>query len=113
MSESRKNQNPLFGRFDDMLKSAMRVPLKPVIGSFWGNKKLTFADMFCGIGGFHEAARSLGMECVFACDIDEDVRKIYAHNYKIKPESDICRIQVDAIPDHDILCAGFPWNTFL
>ena len=68
--------------------------------------------MFCGIGGFHSAAASLGMECVFACDIDEDCRKAYEHNYGIKPEADICRIEPARVPEHDILCAGFPCQPF-
>lgn len=84
------------------------------IGSFWGAKRtLTFADMFCGIGGFHAAANSLGiMECVFACDIDEDCRRIYQHNYGIRPESDVCRLDIAKIPDHDILFGGFPCQPF-
>ena len=32
---------------------------------------LRCADFFCGIGGFHEAALNLGLEVVFACEIDE------------------------------------------
>lgn len=83
------------------------------LGSFWGDKKtLTFVDMFCGIGGFHSAAKDLGMECLFACDIDEDCREAYYHNYKLMPHSDICSISPDSIPDHDILCAGFPCQPF-
>ena len=39
------------------------------------------ADFFCGIGGFHEAARNLGLEIVFACDIDEQARHAYSTNY--------------------------------
>jgi DNA (cytosine-5)-methyltransferase 1 len=113
MSKAVENVNPLFGRFDDMLKSSLRVPLQSDPGSFWGRKKkLTFVDMFCGIGGFHAAGDSLGMECVFACDIDEDCRKIYEHNYGIRPESDICRLDPASVPYHDILCAGFPCQPF-
>jgi DNA (cytosine-5)-methyltransferase 1 len=113
MTATADKQNPLFAKFDDVMKSALGVPLQLSIGNFWGQrKKMKYADMFCGIGGFHSAADSLGMECVFACDIDEDCRKIYEHNYGIKPESDICQIQPDTIPDHDILCAGFPCQPF-
>ena len=68
--------------------------------------------MFCGIGGFHCAAAALGMECVFACDIDEEARKAYAHNFGVTPAADITRIAAAAIPDHDIFCAGFPCQPF-
>ena len=108
-----EKQNPLFGRFDDVLKSALRVETKTGAGSFWGRKtKLQTADLFCGIGGFHIAADELGMKCVFACDIDADCRKIYEHNFHVRPEGDICRIDPASIPDHDILCAGFPCQPF-
>ncbi len=80
---------------------------------YWaGYETLTFVDIFCGIGGFHQAASSLGMACVFACDIDEEVRKTYEHNYDIRPEADIARVQTENIPDHDILFAGFPCQPF-
>ena len=35
--------------------------------------ELRFADLFCGIGGFHVAARNLWLDAVFACDIDAEV----------------------------------------
>lgn len=75
-------------------------------------KLKTFVDLFCGIGGFHEAASSLGMKCVFACDIDAEVRKAYKHNYKLRPHGDIAHIKTSDIPDHDLLCAGFPCQPF-
>jgi DNA (cytosine-5)-methyltransferase 1 len=68
--------------------------------------------MFCGIGGFHAAADSLGMKCVFACDIDADARKAYAHNYGLTPASDICQVKPDEVPDHDVMLAGFPCQPF-
>lgn len=112
MIDSTDKQNPMFGRFDDVLKSVMGVS-SIKIGNFWGRKKrLTFIDMFCGIGGFHVAADALGMQCLFACDIDEECRKIYEHNFHLKPESDICQISASSIPDHDILFAGFPCQPF-
>jgi DNA (cytosine-5)-methyltransferase 1 len=107
-------QNLLFGKFDDVLKSALRVePFSLEPRSAWLNgKQPTFADMFCGIGGFHSAAASLGMKCVFASDIDDDAREQYEHVYHLRPVGDICKIDAATIPDHDILCAGFPCQPF-
>jgi DNA (cytosine-5)-methyltransferase 1 len=68
--------------------------------------------LFAGIGGFHQAAKSLGGSCVFACDIDSNARSAYKHNYKIEPESDITGINEKDIPNHDVLLAGFPCQPF-
>ena len=74
-------------------------------------------DLFAGIGGFHEGAKKLGHECVFASEIDEVARKSYEHNFKkISPNifldnlfnKDIYKQNKKNIPDFDILCAGFP-----
>ena len=72
----------------------------------------TFVDMFCGIGAFHLAAASFGMKCVYACDIDDECRKVYKHNYGITPAGDITMVKADSIPDHDLFCAGFPCQPF-
>ena len=74
--------------------------------------RLTFADMFCGIGGFHIAASQLNMQCVFACDIDSEARRTYAHNFGITPQGDITAIEPATIPEHDVLMAGFPCQPF-
>lgn len=71
-----------------------------------------FIDLFCGIGGFHQALSNMDYTCVFACDIDENCRKIYEKNYKLKPEGDITKIDIPSIPQFDILCAGFPCVAF-
>ena len=55
--------------------------------------KFKFIDLFCGIGGFHQAMVSLGGECVFACDIDTNCRKTYEANYGLKPAGDITKIE--------------------
>ncbi len=81
--------------------------------------KYNFIDLFAGIGGFHLALNSLGMKCVFSCEIDNYARKTYLANFKEKflsssdffPE-DIWNINVKNIPDFDILCAGFPCQPF-
>lgn len=75
-------------------------------------RKFKYIDLFCGIGGFHQAMQSLGGKCVFASDIDPDCRKTYEINYKIKPAGDITKIEASEIPAHDVLCAGFPCQAF-
>lgn len=73
---------------------------------------LKFIDLFCGIGGFHQALASLGHTCVLACDIDEKCRQVYKDNYGIEPVSDITSLKSESIPDFDILCGGFPCQPF-
>jgi DNA (cytosine-5)-methyltransferase 1 len=83
--------------------------------------KYRFADLFSGIGGFHIAFHQAGARCVFASEIDPAARKIYETNFsKISPDlfksgcfkDDILKIPPWDIPDHDILCAGFPCQPF-
>jgi len=73
---------------------------------------LKFIDLFCGIGGFHQAISRLGGECVMACDKDERCTQIYKANYGIDPLDDITKLDVSQIPSFDILCAGFPCQPF-
>ncbi|MET0155764.1 MAG: DNA cytosine methyltransferase [Rickettsiales bacterium] len=71
-----------------------------------------FIDLFAGIGGFHLAASDNGGTCVFASEIDSEAKKAYAENYGIEPAGDITQIAASDIPDHDMLCAGFPCQPF-
>ena len=75
-------------------------------------KKFKFIDLFCGIGGFHQAMESLGGECVYACDIDADCRKTYEANYGLKPDVDVTKIDPAKLPTFDVLCGGFPCQAF-
>jgi len=75
-------------------------------------KGFTFIDLFCGIGGFHLALSSFGAKCVFASDIDQQAIKTYEQNFKIKVSGDITKISPKDIPKHDIICAGFPCQSF-
>lgn len=76
-------------------------------------RNFRFIDLFCGIGGFHQALSDLGGgECVYACDIDKNCREVYYNNYGLMPDSDITKVNPENIPDYDILCAGFPCQAF-
>lgn len=72
----------------------------------------TFIDLFSGIGGFHSALTQLGGKCLLASDINTIANKTYELNYGMKPLGDIRQISSETIPDFDVLCAGFPCQSF-
>src|SRR5690554_4100010 len=74
--------------------------------------KFKFVDLFAGIGGFHQAMEQLGGECVFASEIDQYAIETYKKNYNVESDYDITKIDEKEIPYHDVLCAGFPCQTF-
>lgn len=90
-----------------------------------------FVDLFAGIGGFHHALASPAFrgECVFASDIDAKCRDVYRSTWpSMKSQQLIGDIRdltlnhdgtdrpldelADLIPDHEVLCAGFPCQPF-
>ena len=97
------------------------------------DKKVTFVDLFAGIGGFHHAALKVfpGAKCVMAVEWDKDCQKVYSTAF---PETDLRgdirevltitknNVKVNAspteikkfnlVPAHDILFAGFPCQPF-
>ena len=76
------------------------------------NSGLKFIDLFCGIGGFHQAMGSLGGECVLASDIDKKCGEVYKLNYGITPVKDVKDIDEKTMDDFDIICGGFPCQSF-
>ena len=75
-------------------------------------KKFKFIDLFSGIGGFHQAMTFFGGECVLASDIDKSAIEVYKKNYNIDSNINIRDLKDDDVPDHDVLCAGFPCQAF-
>ena len=71
-----------------------------------------FIDLFAGIGGFHQAMVQLGGECVLASGIDKYAIETYEENYHINSQINICDLKVEDVPEHDVLCAGFPCQAF-
>ncbi len=80
-----------------------------------------FIDLFAWVGWFHQALTELWWECVFSSEIDINARKTYELNHKKVNSSlfengnfnhDITLQDEKTVPDHDILCAGFPCQSF-
>ena len=72
----------------------------------------TFIDLFAGIGGFRLAFEQAGYKCVYSCEIDTACQEVYFNNFGEKPKDDITNIDIQEIPDFDVLTAGFPCQPF-
>lgn len=77
---------------------------------------IKYLDMYSGIGGFRSALDALGgFECVGFCEIDKYAKRAYETLYDTKGEryfEDARNIDPDDLPDIDLICAGFPCQSF-
>ena len=77
---------------------------------------IKYLDMYSGIGGFRSALDALGgFECVGFCEIDKYAKQAYETLYDTKGEmyfEDARNIDPDDLPDIDLICAGFPCQSF-
>lgn len=83
----------------------------------------TFVDLFAGIGGFHAALSEIGGECVFVSEIDRRAVEVYTRSWVRNNGDDaaftltgdiaLSLNEVDTeVPEHDVLTAGFPCQSF-
>lgn len=119
-SKSNKS-NPFLVTGEDIV-FALRGEL-PFVNQF---EPIRIIDLFAGLGGFHHSFNKLGQEmgfnvqCEFVSELKEDLRKLYQVNYHVPAEiinSDITLLNSDEeilrlVPEHDILCGGFPCQPF-
>ena len=97
-------------------------------------KKFDFIDLFAGIGGLRKPFSDIGGRCLLTCEWDIYAQKTYKANWKdakthkfisdiktiTQPSLDKTRLtgshqkrHIDsAVPEHDILLAGFPCQPF-
>lgn len=54
-----------------------------------------FIDLFAGLGGFHLALEQLGCKCVFASELQQDLRTLYESNFGMKCAGDINLINIE------------------
>lgn len=75
---------------------------------------MKFVDLFAGLGGFHLALQSLGGECVYAIELEAELRDLYCRNFGLSATRMGSDIATDwkNVPPHDVLCAGFPCQPF-
>ncbi len=79
-------------------------------------KAITYIDLFSGIGGFREGlSRAGGFVCVGHCEIDKYADQSYRALFDTKGEwfrEDVRKADPDEMPDFDLLCGGFPCQSF-
>ncbi len=77
---------------------------------------IKFLDMFAGIGGFRSGLEAIGgFECIGHCEIDKYANQAYNAIYQPKGElyfEDARTINPALLPDIDLICAGFPCQSF-
>lgn len=83
-----------------------------VTGKKSGRKTVRFIDLFAGVGGMRSAFEAVGGMCVFSSEWDKHAAETYFSNFSDIPHGDITKISEQAIPDFDILLAGFPCQPF-
>lgn len=74
--------------------------------------KIRFIDLFAGIGGFRIGLEKNKFECVYSVEKDKHCKETYYKNFGEKPKGDIKKIDAEDVPNHDVLCAGFPCQPF-
>ena len=71
-----------------------------------------FIDLFAGIGGMRIAFERQGGECVYSSEWNKYSAETYKANFGDEPDGDITKVEASAIPEHNILVAGFPCQPF-
>lgn len=76
--------------------------------------QFSFIDLFAGIGGIRLGFQEHGGECVFTSEWNEFSKRTYRENFGELHDivGDIVPYDVELIPDHDVLLAGFPCQPF-
>lgn len=101
-----------------LVREKMRAIARGRTASIKGKEKFRFIDLFAGIGGMRPGFEAIGGRCVFTSERDRFSQKTYLHNF---PDSenhifvgDIRPYGEDpsAIPEFDVLLAGFPCQPF-
>ena len=75
----------------------------------------TFIDLFAGIGGFRLGMERAGAECIMSVERDLYCRRTYLAWFPETPPdfpADVRDLDLDSVPKHDILCAGWPCPPF-
>lgn len=60
----------------------------------------------------HNRNRSASLRCVYSNEWDKYANSVYKYHYKECDDRDIRTVKTNEIPEHDLLCGGFPCQSF-
>lgn len=114
-----KRAKDYFQSIKNKLDIALEPELQAMLPIKWDipfpapdQSEFTFVDLFAGIGGFRIPLQELGGNCVFSSEFNYHAQRAYELNFGEVPFGDITKLNIDIVPKHDILCAGFPCQPF-
>jgi DNA (cytosine-5)-methyltransferase 1 len=90
-----------------LLPMKFDVPFPPQI-----DYDFTFIELFAGIGGFRIPMQENKGKCVFASEFNFHAQRSYELNFGEIPFGDITKLDLNIVPKHDVLTAGFPCQPF-
>lgn len=115
--ESRANE--YFGEVVEKLNLVEEPNIQQLLPLNWDvpfpapqNPLFTFIDLFAGIGGFRIPFQEIGGKCVFTSEFNYHAQRAYELNFGEIPFGDITKLDLNIVPVHDVLCAGFPCQPF-
>jgi DNA (cytosine-5)-methyltransferase 1 len=93
----------------------LSIPIVVGVAAYINPMSFTFVDLFAGIGGFRIGLTAVGGSAVFSNEWDKYAAKTYSSWFG--PENlsteDIRTLDpFKDIPNHDVLCGGFPCQPF-
>jgi DNA (cytosine-5)-methyltransferase 1 len=98
-----------------LLLSRLRE-IAPAYNTVDTQPQFRFIDLFAGIGGLRQGFDAIGGKCVFTSEWDKYANLTYKANYHNDEDhqmvGDITKVVASAIPEHDVLLAGFPCQPF-
>ena len=75
-------------------------------------KKYKAIDLFAGIGGMRLAFEKAGFEIVYSNDVNKHACVTYRANFGDIDERDVRQVDLNNVPEFDVLFGGFPCQPF-
>jgi DNA (cytosine-5)-methyltransferase 1 len=75
---------------------------------------MEYIDLFAGVGGFRKGIENATVkaQCVYSNEWNKYANSVYRRHYGECDQRDIRTVTASQLPDFELLCAGFPCQSF-